>query len=678
MKNEIQKLSKIVDWMYENSPEGVEILYVEEAFDRLYRCIENLEMSEEEEFEFRCLEYEYELNYFYKFIHPESQMAEVINYILGSLNGILFQANLHQRIKKLTERIFIVGIKAAEEQALELMNLKIIPNQLAWLWEAYAEEYVKRGKFRKAFQYYWYAMDIYLFVTENEDEDEQKRIFYDGSSFLYISDIIYRIYNKATKQCHCWEECIKEFLKRWEKLKAYNYSYLYLAGAQYERALELEKPEKMLKMSLNTLRQLSPDDCSDMGYTIECNILYYLKEYQEVLKIYKKAKDKYGEAIVAGQCWRAALFAALEIMRESSGNIEKLEEVLNEAVDCYLKVPTSMLDSAKRYIPIFDFYLKYKEKQYIQIALIELFFDLVEVSSELMEKLCFDDESVDLGYYTSLSSLYYLLNDDMEEVKYRIALFDARHMNDPNEGKVLDEYLGKANGEKYNKRRGQLKRWKYDNTIIFLKSFTTKVDSLPMWVQYTDEGKGCFIRISQEMFKKGQKLVESREDMEINNLRNEESYCLYNVAYFDGQKFCTSNGKDVTTYINAMQKIYLQILKVIDNCTEEIKDDVEEVVNCILNRVQYLIKKDDYKNEEEVRVFFIRNGNEKDIKESKCIEGGVPRIYLQLKVSTIIKEIILGPKIGNGYDKVPYIYWKLQKISEQQPVSVSQSAIEYV
>ena len=186
------------------------------------------ELSEEEEFEFRCLEYEYELNYFYKFIHPESQMAEVINYILGSLNGILFQANLHQRIKKLTERIFIVGIKAAEEQALELMNLKIIPNQLAWLWEAYAEEYVKRGKFRKAFQYYWYAMDIYLFVTENEDEDEQKRIFYDGSSFLYISDIIYRIYNKATKQCHCWEECIKEFLKRWEKLKAYNYSYLYL------------------------------------------------------------------------------------------------------------------------------------------------------------------------------------------------------------------------------------------------------------------------------------------------------------------------------------------------------------------------------------------------------------------------------------------------------------------
>ena len=166
---------------------------------------------------------------------------------------------------------------------------------------------------------------------------------------------------------------------------------------------------------------------------------------------------------------------------------------------------------------------------------------------------------------------------------------------------------------------------------------------------------------------------------EMNKIRRcTLSYCLYNVAYFDGQKFCTSNGKDVTTYINAMQKIYLQILKVIDNCTEEIKDDVEEVVNCILNRVQYLIKKDDYKNEEEVRVFFIRNGNEKDIKESKCIEGGVPRIYLQLKVSTIIKEIILGPKIGNGYDKVPYIYWKLQKISEQQPVSVSQSAIEYV
>ena len=63
MRNEIQKLGEIVDWMYEKRREGVDILHVEEAFDRLYTYIETLELSEEEKFEFQCLEYEYELNY---------------------------------------------------------------------------------------------------------------------------------------------------------------------------------------------------------------------------------------------------------------------------------------------------------------------------------------------------------------------------------------------------------------------------------------------------------------------------------------------------------------------------------------------------------------------------------------------------------------------------------------
>ena len=116
----------------------------------------------------------------------------------------------------------------------------------------------------------------------------------------------------------------------------------------------------------------------------------------------------------------------------------------------------------------------------------------------------------------------------------------------------------------------------------------------------------------------------------------------------------------------------------IDNCTEEIKDDVQTVVDSILNRVQYLIKKDDYKGEEEVRIFFIREGKEKDIKATEFVAGEIPRLYLQLKVSTQIKEIIFGPKIGNGYDKVPYIYWKLQNMRGQNQVSVSQSSIEYV
>ena len=34
------------------------------------------------------------------------------------------------------------------------------------------------------------------------------------------------------------------------------------------------------------------------------------------------------------------------------------------------------------------------------------------------------------------------------------------------------------------------------------------------------------------------------------------------------------------------------------------KTEIKELVDHILNRIKYLIKKDDYKNEEEVRAFF--------------------------------------------------------------------------
>ena len=80
-------------------------------------------------------------------------------------------------------------------------------------------------------------------------------------------------------------------------------------------------------------------------------------------------------------------------------------------------------------------------------------------------------------------------------------------------------------------------------------------------------------------------------------------------------------------------------------------------------------------NEEEVRIFFVRNGDEEDIEQTEILEGGMPRIFLRLKVSTEIKEIILGPKVGNGYDKIPYMYWKLRG---QKNIKITQSSIAYV
>lgn len=676
VKKEIKKLSRIVDWVYETEPTGAEMLSGEETFGRIFQYINHQKRTNREEREFRYLEYEYELHHVYRFGYADFFVEK----ILESLRMILFQSDSHQRIKKLTERIFKTGMDAAEDQADVLQQFKHNPHQIAWLWEEYAEQCVTYEKYREALKYYGLALDVYLSVAESKNDYEIIRIFYDGNVLLHISDLIYRMYNKAAVRSRLWEACIQELKKREERLKEYSYSHLYLAMAQYEAALEAGGDREMLRASLNTLEKLPVNDRSEGGYTIECDSLYCLKEYRKVLEVYERVKKYYPDSKDLEECRRMAFFSLLEMLWDNmeERNVQIFEGLLKKAAECFENLPVGMLDGAKTYAPIFEFYCKYKEKPCIEWNLIKLFFYLTVASSALMKELQFYDRSADLGYYTSLTSLFYLLEDKEEDVEGRLSLFDARYMNDPNEGKVLAEYLGRRKHKISTGNNGVPGRWTYDNNITFLKSFTTNVDSLPMWVQYAGDGQGCFVWIDQAMFEKGQKLVESRKDMNINNLQEEESYLLYHVAYFDGKKFCTSNGKDVTAGVEKIQDIYMRIMKMSEDLDGEMKADVENVVDHILNRVQYLIKKNDYVSEQEVRIFFSRVGNESDIKKTSAQEGEMPKIYINLKVPTEIKEIILGPKIGNGYEKVPYIYWKLQKLSETKNVKITQSSIEYV
>ena len=53
------------------------------------------------------------------------------------------------------------------------------------------------------------------------------------------------------------------------------------------------------------------------------------------------------------------------------------------------------------------------------------------------------------------------------------------------------------------------------------------------------------------------------------------------------------------------KKIYDLFEEYRNDFEEKIQDEIENVINRILNRVQYLIKKDAYKNEEEVRIFLL-------------------------------------------------------------------------
>ena len=69
MQEKIKKLKEIIEWVYKMQPVSVDLLEIKEEFNNLYEIIDEQteKMEEEEYFEFRCLKYEYELNYIYRF-----------------------------------------------------------------------------------------------------------------------------------------------------------------------------------------------------------------------------------------------------------------------------------------------------------------------------------------------------------------------------------------------------------------------------------------------------------------------------------------------------------------------------------------------------------------------------------------------------------------------------------
>lgn len=339
------------------------------------------------------------------------------------------------------------------------------------------------------------------------------------------------------------------------------------------------------------------------------------------------------------------------------------------------EISIDKMDAYKQYVPVISLYNKMNFDDKVRNNIIKVLFAILLQVNAIKSKLLYENDKQEFGYYTTLNSIKYLLEDDQQNRMHRISVFDARHMNDPNEGKILIDFLNRDNN--INSKETDRKRTLYENEYVFLKSFTTKVDSLPMWVQYSDDGKGCFISVKAETFTEGQNLVYSKQEKEIREMLIEDEYQLYRVAYFDGQNFTTSDGICITEQIENLKKLYEKVYEVYEENSigeENKRKNLDEVVNVILSRLKYLIKKDDYKNEDEIRILFLRTGREEDVEYTNATGDQFPKLFVRMKVPVKIREVILGPKVRNGKDSSAYIYKKL----EGENITVSQSTIEYV
>ena len=105
---------------------------------------------------------------------------------------------------------------------------------------------------------------------------------------------------------------------------------------------------------------------------------------------------------------------------------------------------------------------------------------------------------------------------------------------------------------------------------------------------------------------------------------------------------------------------------------------IDSLVSFIISQISYLFKHDSYKHENEVRLIVNRANNNLD--DVKIISGEIPKIYIYNDAQSYIDEIILGSKMENPEDYVPFIHKQSNKMwneTKEGKIKVTHSAIQY-
>lgn len=284
-----------------------------------------------------------------------------------------------------------------------------------------------------------------------------------------------------------------------------------------------------------------------------------------------------------------------------------------------------------------------------------------------------DLSQYDIVYYTKLSSLRLLLDDEKDgEVQYRMPLFHAYHMNDPQEGRVLYDYLNYTSEPTISQTFGRVK---YEENYVFLKSYFSypKKDGksqlkefLPMWVQYGDEAQGCCVVLNSKTFEECtlRKITYLSDEWKCDNEKMNALLADFKVAYHETKNICKEiQAKSLNDRKDKAEKCILEI---------------QSILKYIVSHIAYLFKHESYKHENEVRL--IKTLPESHLTEIKTIFGEIPKTYIYNDSQTYIDEIILGAKVQNPEDYIPFFCMhgrKMWKGESKDQIIISHSNIQY-
>lgn len=263
-------------------------------------------------------------------------------------------------------------------------------------------------------------------------------------------------------------------------------------------------------------------------------------------------------------------------------------------------------------------------------------YTIIENIKDILRVREVDLSNLELGHYTSLSTVSKLINKDGSYLR----LTNGRQMNDPLEGKNLLEFIFN-DSDHY---------WK--PTKRFISSLTTKKDSLPMWNSYAEGTTGAMLIYDKTYLK------------EISILTYIDIYKVVYI-YLDSDKNkieikSTDNLKDqdIDALIDNIHGLKALINSEIGDLNGNEKKDREREYIDLLQEIDFLFKKSDYSYEAEYRIIANTEDRNSTLKiESEYNRAHIfPFLYCYLKdIKLKYSKLILGSKSINIDYIAPYV-----------------------
>ena len=224
-------------------------------------------------------------------------------------------------------------------------------------------------------------------------------------------------------------------------------------------------------------------------------------------------------------------------------------------------------------------------------------------------------------HYTSLQAL-----ESLTKPGAKFQLSHVSHLNDPEEGSFgLKEAVEIFQDENYKNFR---KSWEEKKVrSVFVSSFSIaengrRIEDLPMWVHYGDQGRGCIIQFQVTSFEPE----------------------IYKVCY-EPQKDSSENS--FRHYIGDVKRILDEYMTNNPSSAKRNDDIVLFFAKESIEQASYLYKSKYYSYEREARVLQIKSLTEATEREEIRAGESFPRLYTELDNSLEIKSITLGPKVKN-------------------------------